>query len=55
MSHLEQTKAKEFIQVLTAKDQVICMVRAEKFFGAALKCAPIMEWEFILASGRSSF
>ena len=23
--------------------------------GAALKCAPIMEWEFILASGRSSF
>ena len=25
------------------------------FVGAALKCAPIMEWEFILASGRSSF
>jgi len=25
------------------------------FFGAALKCAPIMEWEFILASGRGSF
>ena len=25
------------------------------FIGAALKCAPIMEWEFILASGRSSF
>ena len=26
-----------------------------KIIGAALKCAPIMEWEFILASGRSSF
>ena len=26
-----------------------------RVIGAALKCAPIMEWEFILASGRSSF
>jgi len=33
------------------------IVKFEKvsFIGAALKCAPIMEWEFILASGRSSF
>jgi len=30
-------------------------VRSMVFIGAALKCAPIMEWEFILASGRSSF
>jgi len=29
--------------------------RQTGFVGAALKCAPIMEWEFILASGRSSF
>jgi len=28
---------------------------ARYVIGAALKCAPIMEWEFILASGRSSF
>ena len=34
------------------------IIKSAIFFhiiGAALKCAPIMEWEFILASGRSSF
>ena len=33
----------------------VCLCIPLIIIGAALKCAPIMEWEFILASGRSSF
>jgi len=44
------------IQTITLNGQWTVSSQGKiKVIGAALKCAPIMEWEFILASGRSSF
>ena len=41
--------------VIPRKSSSVSVLYTGHVIGAALKCEPIMEWEFILASGRSSF